>query len=99
MKALEILENLKKLCEELNEGALIQRIDSFIKLNEGLETKKGKEFIEVSLLGFAEGILTTLKTKYKNEKISELLEETKKAREELEQKFRRAKIPYFEGQT
>lgn len=93
MKALEILENLKRLCEELNEGALIQRIDSFIKLNEGLETKKGEEFIEASLLGFAEGILTTLKTKHKNEKIPELLGETKKTRKELEQRFRKTKFP------
>lgn len=93
MKALEILENLKRLCEELNEGALIQRIDSFIKLNKGLETKKGKEFIEASLLGFAEGILTTLKTKHKNEKIPELLRETKKTRKELEQWFRKTEFP------
>lgn len=97
MKVQEI-EELRALCEELGETAIVARIDSFMRLNEGLETKKGKEFIEVSILGFAEGLLVSLKRKYpENEKIRKLLERVNERRAELDAKFRKAKPPIFEG--
>ncbi|HDZ36316.1 MAG TPA: DUF3216 domain-containing protein [Thermococcus sp.] len=97
MKVQEI-EELRALCEELGETAIVARIDSFMRLNEGLETKKGKEFIEVSILGFAEGLLVSLKRKYpENEKIRKLLERVSERRAGLDEQFRRAKPPIFEG--
>jgi len=92
------IEELRALCEELNETTLVARIDSFVRLNEGLESKKGKEFIEVSLLGFAEGILVGLRRKYpENEKVGELLEKVSERRAELDSKFRKPKPPILEN--
>ncbi|ACJ16430.1 hypothetical protein, conserved [Thermococcus onnurineus NA1] len=92
------IEELKKLCEELGEKELIARIDSFVALNEGLESKKGKEFIEVSILGFAEGMLTSLRAKYPgDERVVKLLERVSARRAELDEQFRKAKPPIFEG--
>ncbi|NJE10615.1 DUF3216 domain-containing protein [Thermococcus sp. MAR1] len=89
---------LRELCEKLGETSLVGRIDSFVALNEGLESKKGKEFIEVSLLGFAEGILVSLMRKYpENKKVSELLERVSERRAELDAKFRKPKPPIFEN--
>ncbi|ANF21818.1 DUF3216 domain-containing protein [Thermococcus piezophilus] len=92
------IEELKKLCKELGEKELIVRIDSFVALNEGLVSKKGKEFIEVSVLGFAEGVLTTLTAKYPgNKRVLGLLERVRSRREELDSLFRKPKPPIFEG--
>ncbi|WP_258084096.1 DUF3216 domain-containing protein [Thermococcus thermotolerans] len=97
MKVQEI-EELRALCEELNETTLVERIDSFVRLNEGLESKKGSEFIEVSLLGFAEGILVSLRRKHpENKKVSELLERVSERRAELDARFRKPKPPIFEN--
>jgi len=94
---MDVLEELKALCKELGEENLIPRIESFLTLNKEFESKKGEEFIEASMLGFAEGILTTLKIKYSdNEKVRNLLEKVSTQRKELDIKFRKLKPPIFE---
>ncbi|WP_297093312.1 DUF3216 domain-containing protein [Thermococcus sp.] len=93
----EVVE-VRKLLEELDEKALIARLDSFVRLNEGLETKKGEDFIKVSILGFLEGTLVSLRRKYpENEKVEGLLERVSKRRAELDTKFRKPKPPIFEN--
>ena len=93
----EVVE-VRKLLEELDEKALIARLDSFVRLNEGLETKKGEDFIKVSILGFLEGTLVSLRRKYpENEKVEGLLERVSKRRVELDTKFRKPKPPIFEN--
>ncbi len=97
--AVEVPEvgEVRKLLEELDEKVLIARLDSFVALNEGLETKKGKEFIEVSILGFLEGLLVTLRNEYPgDERVTELLERVRGRREELDRLFRKPRIPYLE---
>jgi len=97
--AVEVPEvgEVRELLEELGERVLIARLDSFVALNEGLETKKGKEFIEVSILGFLEGLLVTLGDKYPgDEKVTGLLERVRTRREELDELFRKPRIPYLE---
>ena len=92
----EIME-LRALCEELGEMSLVERIDSFITLNKGLESKRGREFIEISILGFAEGILVSLMRRYPdNERVRNLLEKVRERRAELDVKFRRPKPPIFD---
>jgi len=94
---MKVLEELKTLCRELGEESLIPRIESFITLSKEFESKKGKEFVEVSILGFAEGILTTLKLKYpENERVRSLLEKVSTQRKELDAKFRKPEPPIFE---
>ncbi|ASJ07397.1 DUF3216 domain-containing protein [Thermococcus pacificus] len=91
------VEEVKKLLEELEEEALLARLESFVRLNEGLESKKGKEFIEVSILGFLEGILTVLRGKYPGkEDVEALYRKVKGRREELDEQFRKPRIPYLE---
>ncbi|ASJ04826.1 MULTISPECIES: DUF3216 domain-containing protein [Thermococcus] len=91
------IEELKELCGELGETGLVGRIDSFVALNEGLESKKGKEFIEVSLLGFAEGILVSLMRKYPDdERVRSLLEKVRQRREELDVLFRKPRAPILD---
>ncbi|ASJ00324.1 DUF3216 domain-containing protein [Thermococcus gorgonarius] len=93
------VEEVKKLLEELDEKALIARLDSFVRLNEGLESKKGKEFIEVSILGFLEGILMVMRRKYPEDtRVEELYEKVKARRSELDEQFRKPRIPYLEGE-
>ncbi|ASJ13811.1 DUF3216 domain-containing protein [Thermococcus radiotolerans] len=88
---------LRELCEKLGETRLVGRIDSFVALNEGLESKKGKEFIEVSILGFAEGILVSLMRKYPDdERVRNLLEKVSRRRAELDAAFRKPRPPIFE---
>nr|WP_206204088.1 DUF3216 domain-containing protein [Thermococcus sp. ES12] len=88
---------MKELCGELGETGLVGRIDSFVALNEGLESKKGKEFIEVSLLGFAEGILVSLMRKYPDdERVRSLLEKVRQRREELDVLFRKPRAPILD---
>ncbi|MDV3103296.1 DUF3216 domain-containing protein [Thermococcus waiotapuensis] len=91
------VEEVRKLLEELNEKALVARLDSFLRLNEGLESKKGKDFIEVSVLGFLEGVLTVLRAKYPGkEKVEALYVRVKSRREELDEQFRKPGIPLEE---
>lgn len=88
---------LRELCEKLGETSLVGRIDSFVALNEGLESKKGEEFIEVSILSFAEGILVSLMRKYPNdERVRNLLEKVSRRRAELDAVFRKPRPPIFE---
>ncbi|USS41459.1 DUF3216 domain-containing protein [Thermococcus aggregans] len=94
---METVEKIKQLCEELGEENVVKAIDSFVVLQKELSSKKGEDFIKVSILGFVEGILVSLSTKHKNEKITELLEEVRTKRTELEEKFRKPKIPLFEN--
>ncbi|WP_297068331.1 DUF3216 domain-containing protein [Thermococcus sp.] len=87
---------VRKLLEDLGEGSLVERLDSFMTLNEGLENKRGREFIEVSVLAFLQGVLTTLRLKYpENEKLASLHEMVKNRREELDAMFRKANPPIF----
>jgi len=68
-----------------------------VALNEGLESKKGKEFIEVSILGFAEGILVSLMRKYPDdERVRNLLEKVSRRRAELDAAFRKPRPPILE---
>ncbi|WP_297534799.1 DUF3216 domain-containing protein [Thermococcus sp.] len=86
----EEAERVRELLKELGEDALIARLDSFIALNEGLETKKGEDYIKLSILGFLEGLLTTLKMKYpENGEVVKLYEEIKAKRAELDKFFRK----------
>ncbi|KUH34744.1 methyltransferase [Thermococcus celericrescens] len=81
---------VRSLLEELGEGALIARLDSFVALNEGLESKKGEDFIKVSILGFLEGITTTLMMKYPgDERVARLHERVRARRAELDELFRK----------
>ena len=91
------VEEVRRLLKKLNEKALIARIDSFMALNEGLESKKGREFIEVSILGFLEGILTVLRDKHReNGDVEALYERIKSRREELDALFRKPRVPYLD---
>jgi len=89
----EEVEKVRALLEELGEETLIARLDSFIALNEGLETKKGEDYIKLSILSFLEGLLMTLKMKYpENEEVGELYEEIREKRAELDELFRKPKM-------
>ncbi len=91
------VEEVRKLLEALGEKILITRLDSFVALNEGLESKRGKEFVEVSILGFLEGILTVLREKYpENEEVKKIHSRVTKKMEELDRLFRKPRIPYLE---
>ncbi|WP_297476394.1 DUF3216 domain-containing protein [Thermococcus sp.] len=86
----EEVERVKALLEELGERELIERIESFVRLNEGLETKKGEDYIRLSILSFLEGLLMSLKLKYPgNEKLRELYSEISAKRAELDELFRK----------
>ena len=89
----EEAERVRTLLEELGEEALIGRLDSFIALNEGLETKKGEDYIKLSILSFLEGLMMTLKIKYPEKgEVAELYEEIKAKRAELDELFRKPKM-------
>ncbi|MDI3476369.1 MAG: hypothetical protein PWQ79_1767 [Thermococcaceae archaeon] len=90
------VEELKALLKELGEEGLLKRLDSFVRMNEGLESKRGEDFIKVSILGFAEGLLTVLKEKYDEPRVKELYERIKAKRAELDEQFRKPRIPYLE---
>ncbi|MCO6041656.1 DUF3216 domain-containing protein [Thermococcus alcaliphilus] len=94
---MEEVERVKALCKELNEEHLLKAIDSFVSLQKELSSKKGEDFINVSILGFIEGILVSLSRKHENEKIGELLEEVRAKRAELEEKFKKPRVPLFEN--
>ncbi|WP_297479392.1 DUF3216 domain-containing protein [Thermococcus sp.] len=86
----EEVERVKALLKELGEKELIERIDSFVRLNEGLETKKGEDYIRLSILSFLEGLLMSLKLKYpENEKVRGLYSEISAKRAELDELFRK----------
>ncbi|AIF69820.1 hypothetical protein PAP_07150 [Palaeococcus pacificus DY20341] len=90
---MEVVEEIKKLCHELGEEDVVKRIDSFVALNEELESKKGREFIEASIYGFLEGVLITLKGKISDSqqkvKVEELLNEVRYKRKELDARFKK----------
>lgn len=90
------VEELKELLKELSEEGLLKRLDAFVRMNEGLESKRGEDFIKVSILGFAEGLLTVLKEKYDEPRVKELYEKIKAKRTELDEEFRKPRIPYLE---
>jgi len=91
------VDGLKRLCVQLGEEKLIPTIDSFVQLNKEIESKKGREFTELSILSFIEGILIILKQKYPRErKVVELLNEVQHQRMQLEIKFRKPRTPYIE---
>ena len=87
---IEEIEKAKALLEELGEEALVRRIESFVRLNEGLETKKGEDYIKLSILSFLEGMLLSLKMKYpENERVKRLHDEISAKRAELDELFRK----------
>ncbi|HHH99886.1 MAG TPA: DUF3216 domain-containing protein [Thermococcus litoralis] len=94
---MEQVEKIKQLCKELGEENLVKAVDSFVALQKELSSKKGEDFINVSILGFIEGILVSLSTKHESEKIKELLEEVKTKRAELEEKFKKPRVPLLEN--
>ncbi|HDD31284.1 MAG TPA: DUF3216 domain-containing protein [Thermococcus litoralis] len=94
---MEKVEKIKQLCKELGEENLVKAVDSFVALQKELSSKKGEDFINVSILGFIEGILVSLSTKHESEKIKELLEEVRTKRAELEEKFKKPRVPLFEN--
>ncbi len=84
------VEEVRKLLEELDEEALLARLDSFVTLNDGLETKRGEDYIKLSILSFLEGLLTSLRMKYpKKGRVGKLYEEVKAKRMELDELFRK----------
>ncbi|ASJ02685.1 methyltransferase [Thermococcus profundus] len=84
------VDEVRELLEGLGEKALIARLDSFIALNEGLESKRGEDFIRVSILGFLEGLLVSLRKKYPDEqRIEALYERISARRQELDELFRK----------
>ena len=83
------MEELRGLLKELGEENLLRRLESFIAMNEGLESKRGEDFISVSILGFAEGLLVVLKEKYDDPRVKELYERIKAKRAELDELFRK----------
>lgn len=94
---MEEVEKVKALCRELGEEHLVRAVDSFVSLQKELSSKKGEDFINIAILGFIEGILVSLSRKHENEKIYELLEEVKAKRAELEEKFKKPRVPLFEN--
>ena len=90
---MEVVEETKKLCHELGEEDVAKRIDSFVALNEELEPKKGREFIEAGIYGFLEGVLITIKCKISDTqqgaKVEELLNEVRHRRRKLEAKLKK----------
>ncbi|WP_048056045.1 DUF3216 domain-containing protein [Pyrococcus sp. ST04] len=95
---MDLVEEVKKLCKELNENSLVEAIDRFILLNKGIEKTRGEHFAKAGIYGFLEGILTTLKLKYNNPKVNSLLEIVREARSREEVYLRKAKPPIAEGQ-
>jgi len=84
------VEEVRKLLEKLGERELMARLDSFVALNDGLESKRGEDFIRVSILGFLEGVLTVLRGKYPgNAEIAELHGRVSERRKELDELFRK----------
>ena len=90
------IEELRTLLKELGEEELLRRLESFIAMNEGLESKRGVDFIKVSILGFAEGLLVVLRERYNDPKVRELYEKIRVKRAELDEQFRKPRIPYLE---
>ncbi|ASJ11084.1 methyltransferase [Thermococcus sp. P6] len=98
MELPEVVE-ARKLLEDLKEGKLMERLDHFVRLNEGLESKKGKEFVEVSLLGFLEGMLLILRSRYpSDERVGRLYEKISERRRELDALFRRPRVPVLDDE-
>ncbi|MFA4647462.1 DUF3216 domain-containing protein [Pyrococcus kukulkanii] len=93
---MELVKEVKSLCERLGEENLVEAIDKFMLLNQGLEKTRGEHFARAGIYGFLEGILTTLKIKHEDQEIEELLIRVKEAREKEEIFLRRARPPIAE---
>ncbi len=90
---------VRNLLRELDEEGLISRLESFLLLNEGLESKRGEDFIKVSILGFLEGLLTSLKMKYpEDNEVRNLLERVSAKRREVDELFREPKLRNLSGE-
>ncbi|WP_456368317.1 DUF3216 domain-containing protein [Thermococcus sp.] len=84
------VDEVKALLRNLGEKPLIDRIDSFVTLNSGLESKRGEDFIRVSILGFLEGMLVSLRRKYpENPDVERLYLKVSSKRRELDELFRK----------
>ncbi|MDK2869304.1 MAG: hypothetical protein PWP39_539 [Pyrococcus sp.] len=90
---MDLVEKVKELCLEFKEENLAKAIERFATLTQGIEKTRGEAFAKAGIYGFLEGILTTLKMKYSDEKIETLLHEVKTAREEAEALLRKPKPP------
>ncbi|AEC52672.1 hypothetical protein PNA2_1757 [Pyrococcus sp. NA2] len=92
----DIVEDVKSLAREVGEEGIIETIDRFIKLNEGLEKTRGEHFVKAGIYGFLEGLLTTLKLKHNNDNIIKLLDTVKRMREQEEYFLRKSNPPISE---
>jgi len=91
------VEEVKALLKRLGEEGLVERVESFVRMNDGLEAKRGGDFIAVSILGFLEGILTVLRDRYPEDgDVNALYERIRARRAELDEQFRKPIIPYLE---
>ena len=50
---MEKVEKIKQLCKDLGEENLVKAVDSFVALQKELSSKKGEDFINVSILGLS----------------------------------------------
>lgn len=83
---MEEVERVKRLCASRGREDLVARIDSFVEMMRGLESKKGEEFIRLQVYGFLEGILVGI------EESGELLEEIRAKRRALDELFRKPRV-------
>ncbi|AMM54062.1 DUF3216 domain-containing protein [Pyrococcus kukulkanii] len=93
---MKLVEEVKSLCKRLGEDNLVEAIDRFMLLNQGLEKTRGEHFAKAGIYGFLEGILTTLRIRHEDHKIEELLIRVKEAREKEEIFLRKARPPISE---
>ncbi|MFA4700379.1 DUF3216 domain-containing protein [Pyrococcus kukulkanii] len=93
---MKLVEEVKSLCKRLGEDNLVEAIDKFMLLNQGLEKTRGEHFAKAGIYGFLEGILTTLRIRHEDHKIEELLIRVKEAREKEEIFLRKARPPISE---
>ncbi|WP_456366830.1 DUF3216 domain-containing protein [Thermococcus sp.] len=91
------VNEVEALLERLGEEGLVGRVESFVRMNEGLEAKRGEDFIAVSILGFLEGVLTVLRERYPEDgEVKALYERVRTRREDLDEQFRKPGIPLLE---
>ncbi|MFA4639952.1 DUF3216 domain-containing protein [Pyrococcus kukulkanii] len=93
---MKLVKEVKSLCKRLGEDNLVEAIDRFMLLNQGLEKTRGEHFAKAGIYGFLEGILTTLRIRHEDHKIEELLIRVKEAREKEEIFLRKARPPISE---
>ncbi|HII61825.1 DUF3216 domain-containing protein [Pyrococcus horikoshii] len=91
-----IIKEVKELARDLGEEETLNAIDRFLLLNKGLEKIRGEHFVRVGIYGFLEGLLTTFKSKYNDERIDRLLSAVRELREREEYFLRKSNPPISE---